>query len=231
MAKRKTVSVEVGGYADIPITEIEISDVDLQFSIEYLGNGLNGVMAYLAVKQKPTKKGGEVKEITYDSARSSASDILAKANVQTFIKDRIKKHAMDVDEVIYHLSQIARGSHYPFMKPGPDGFMYFDFSHPEAMAHMYLIESIETKRERRIDGEGEDEKEWEGEWVKVKLHSKLTALDRLGKMHKLFTMKVENINYELPWQELTPEQVIRLSQGEHPAIILKEINDRKSTAK
>jgi len=236
MAKRKTVTVEITGDNDTP-TSIEISDVDLKLIDLYLHNGLNGTQAYLTLHPPKKGKTDEVEEDAketerrrYDSARANASEILAKANVRAIVNDRMKKFGMGVDEIIFHLSRIGRSSHYPFIKFADDGFVYFDFSHPEAMANMDLIAEIETKRERRIEGKGDDEEEWEGEWVRVKLHSRLSALRDLGKVHKLFVERIEKSGYsvEIPWDDLTPEQMIRLSQGVDPAIIKKEVDDRKS---
>ncbi len=241
MAKRKTVTVEIAGENGSPIN-VEISDVDLKLIDLYLHNGLNGTQAYLALHPPKEKKGkaDEVEEDPkeeerrrYDNARACASEILAKPNVRAIVNDRMKKFGMGVDEVIFHLSKIARSSHYPFIKFADDGFVYFDFSHPEAMANMDLIAEIETKRERRVEGKGEDEEEWEGEWVRVKLHSRLSALRDLGKVHKLFVERIEKSGYtvEIPWDDLTPEQILRLRQGEDPAKIKKEVDERKSIAK
>jgi hypothetical protein len=241
MAKRKMVNVEIAGENDSP-TNVEISDVDLKLIDLYLHNGLNGTQAYLTLhpvkrnkKEKDNAEGiddAEQERRRYDSARAMSSEILAKPNVKAIVNDRIKKYGMGVDEVVFHLSKIARSSHYPFIKFAEDGFVYFDFSHPEAQANMDLIAEIETKRERRVEGVGEAAEEWEGEWVKVKLHSRLSALRDLGKMHKLFVDRIERSGYsvEIPWDDLTPEQMIRLSQGVDPAIIKKEVDERKSAA-
>lgn len=221
MPKKKTIKVEVSNGEGGTIL-IELSNTDYDFGCEYLINGLNATRAYM--KTHP--------ESSYDSARSSSSELLAKPNIVLFINDRMKKKAMQADEVVARLSDIARGNHLPFIKVASDGFIYFDFSQPEAKDYMHLIKKIETKRERRIEGAGADAEEWEGEWVKVELHDAHAALRDLGRWHKLFVDRVENSGFsiEIPWDELTPEQIIRLEQGVDPAVIKKEVDERKSIA-
>lgn len=240
MAKRKTVSVEIDGENGSPPISVEISDVDLKLVDLYLRNGLNGTQAYMTLHPIKKKKGekniviaSEAERRWRDSARSSVSDVLAKPNVKAIVADRIKKHAMGVDEIVYHYTKIARSTIHPFIRYMPDGFAYFNLSDPEAQEYLFMIKEYEGKRERRIEGSGEDEEEWEGEWVKVKLYDRMSALNALGKMHKLFVDRVENSGYtvEIPWDDLTPEQIVRLRQGVDPAIIKKEIDDRKSGAK
>jgi hypothetical protein len=53
------------------------------------------------------------------------------------------------------------------------------------------VEQIETKRERRIVGYGEDAEEFEGEWVKVKLYSAHEAQRDILKMHGKLVKKME----------------------------------------
>lgn len=214
-------NVEIEG-EDGGTTNLEIAAIDIDFCNRYLANGMNSTQAYLGCHPNSG----------YDSARSSAPEILAKPSVKAFLKDRMKKSAMGVEEIITRLTNIARADIRPFIKYLPDGFAYFDLSSPEAKDHMYMIKEMEPKRERRIEGSGEDAEEWEGEWVKVKLHDSYAALRDLGKLHKLFVDRTENtqFNVELPWDELTSDQIARLSNGESPAKILKEINERKSAA-
>jgi hypothetical protein len=126
-----------------------------------------------------------------EAAKSSASRLLTKANLQEEIVRRLNEEAMSVAEGIARVSRVARGTIQPFLKQGSDGFMYFDLSHPDAQENMFLVREMETKRERRIVGAGEAAEEWEGEWVKVKLHDAYAATVDLLKIHGKFTKKVE----------------------------------------
>jgi hypothetical protein len=98
---------------------------------------------------------------------------------------------MPAEEAMARTSMIGRANIGDFLKPGPDGFMYFDLSHPDAKNNMHLIAQIETKRERRVEGYGAEATEFEGEWVKVKLHDQQAALRDILKIHKKFVHKVE----------------------------------------
>lgn len=228
MPRKKMTSVEIST-EDGGTTKIELSLSDLEFANKYLSNGLNATQAYLEIH--PDLLDEDKHPNGYDSAKSSASDLLAKPNIQLYIKDRSKKGGMGVEEIVMRISNIARADMYPFIKYMPDGFVYFDLSSPQAKSHMYMIKEMEPKRERRVEGAGEAAEEWEGEWVKVKLHDSYAALRDLAKINKLFVDRTENtqFNVELPWDELSPDQISRLANGESPAKILKEINERKST--
>jgi len=129
--------------------------------------------------------------ITIESARASASRMLSRVNVQAEVNRRMKEEAMSEEEGIMRITRIARGTVTPFLKQGPDGFMYFDMSHPDAEANMFLVKEMETKRERRLVGSGEAAEVWEGEWVKVKLHDAYTATVDILKIYGKFTKKVD----------------------------------------
>lgn len=135
---------------------------------------------------------------TYDSARSSASTLLAKPNIQAEVARRLKEEAMSVEEGIARVSMVARGTMLPFLKKGPDGFVYFNLSDPEAEKYMFLVKEMEVKRQRRLIGKGEDQEEWEDEWVKVKLYSSYEANIDLLKLHGQFTKKIDISSGGLP---------------------------------
>ena len=127
----------------------------------------------------------------YNSASASFSEWLRYPKIAKEVKRIRDQIMMPVEEALARTSMIGRADIGDFLKPGPDGFMYFDLSHPEAINNMHLIAQIETKRERRVEGYGEQAQEFEGEWVKVKLHDKQGALRDLLKIHKQFVQKVE----------------------------------------
>jgi hypothetical protein len=219
--KEKIVKVErLEEGKDTP-TIIEFTATEWALVNAYFDENMNQTRAYLKVF--PTTK--------YDSARVDASKYFAKSNIKGEIIHRLKQDAMSSFEVLKRMGDMARASHYPFIKIAQDGFVYFDFSNPEAIKNLHLIKKIKTKRERRIEGVGESAEEWEGEWVEVELHDAAAALRDLGKYHKLFTERVENSGYVLNinWDDLTTEQMIRLRNGEDPDVIKKEIDERKSS--
>ncbi len=160
---------------------VQISPEEDLFITYLLQENMNRTQAYMRVFPKSTQ----------DSARASASRMLAKANVKAAFVARLNEEAMSAEEGVMRLSRIARGTVVPFLKEGSDGFMYFDLSHPDAKENMHLIKEMETKRERRIEGSGEAAEEWEGEWVKVKLHDAYSATIDLLKIHGMFTKKID----------------------------------------
>lgn len=128
---------------------------------------------------------------TYESASASASRMLRKVNVKAEVARRLEDEAMSAEEAIARLARIARGSMLPFLKKGPDGFVYMNLNDPEAEQYMFLVKEMEAKRQRRIVGSGEAAEEWEDEWVKVKLYSSYEANIDILKLHGKFTKKVD----------------------------------------
>jgi terminase small subunit-like protein len=137
---------------------------------------LNATRAYMQVYPKAS----------YETARRAASALMTSHDIREVIAERFKARAMGSEEIIARLSDMASGTHWPFIEIDSDGFVYFDFSSSEAKNHLHLIKKIKSKRERRISGKGEDAQEWEGEWVEVELHDSKDALIQLAKYNKLF---------------------------------------------
>ncbi len=122
---------------------------------------------------------------------SNGSLLLRKTEVRAAIEARLKGKHMSADEVLARLSDHAAASLEPFMEIGKDGFAAFDFSSEEAKAHLNLLKKVKTKRSRRITGRGEEAEEWEDESVEVEVVDAQSALEKLGKHHKLFNDKLE----------------------------------------
>jgi hypothetical protein len=176
--KEKTIQIETqdenGDTHTVEFTNLEWSLINAYFS-----EGMNQTRAYLSVH--PSTK--------YDSAKVEASKFFTRPNIKAEVARRLKEKTMSVDEVLARLGDMARASHQPFIKVADDGFIYFDFSHPDAKSNLHLIKKIKTKRERRLEGKGEDAQEWEGEWVEVELHDASAALRDLGRYYAIFTDK------------------------------------------
>ena len=153
----------------------KLSEKHKKFIDEYLACW-NATQAYMATYPKAK----------YDSAGVLGSNLLGNIRIQEEISERMKTRAMGADEVLARLAEQARGTHCSFIEVDNDGFIYFDFSDPEAKKHLHLIKKIKTKRNRQIIGRGADAEEWEGEWVEVELHDPQRALELIGKHHNLF---------------------------------------------
>lgn len=145
------------------------------FIDEYM-RSLNATQAYMRI----------YKGTSYNAARSSSADLLANPSIKAEIAARFEARSMPKEEVIARLSDMARGTHYPFIEVDSDGFVYFDFSSEEAKNYLHLIKKIKSKRNRQITGKGEEAITWEGEWVEVELHDAKDALIQIGKYERLF---------------------------------------------
>lgn len=120
------------------------------------------------------------------SAAVIGSENLTKPKIKAQVEKILNEKAMTAGEVLARLTAQARATHSPFIRIDSDGFVYFDFSDPEALKNLHLIKKIKTKRNRQITGKGESAVEWEGEWIEVELHDPQAALQLLGRHHSLF---------------------------------------------
>lgn len=145
-----------------------------RFIDEYFNCNMNATEAYFRVYGANRRNG-----------RVTACGLLAKPNIKAEIERRLKENAMGVEEAISRLADMARGNIYPFIRITAEGFVYFNFSDPEARKHMHLIKKIKSKRTRRI----EDKEVWEDEWVEVELHDSQAALEKILRMHGKFAGK------------------------------------------
>lgn len=159
-----------------PKLEKVISDSERAFIDEYIANGYNATRAYMKVHPKAK----------YESARALSSVMLTNLNIKEAIAKEFDKRVMKKEEVLGRLSDMARASQYPFIEIDKEGFVYFDFSSPEAKDHLHLIKKLHTKRSRRVVGRGEDAQEWESEWIEVELHDAKDALKLIGQAERIF---------------------------------------------
>lgn len=119
-------------------------------------------------------------------AKSIGYENTTKPHIQARIKELMQTKIMTQEEVLARLADQASATHYHFVRIDADGFVYFDFSDPEALKHLHLIKKIKTKRQRLVHGKGEDAEEWEGEWMEVELHDPQRALELIGRHYNLF---------------------------------------------
>lgn len=151
------------------------------FIEEYFRCNMNATEAYLALYPNASR----------GAARRAGSRLLTSADIQAEIDRQLTKRHMGKSEVLARLSDIARASTFPFVRITPEGFVYFDFSHPDAKNYFHLIKKIKTKRTRRVEGRGESAEIWEDEWVEVELHDAQSALEKMGKYHSLFVERTD----------------------------------------
>jgi len=155
-----------------------------RFVDNYLSNGMIAWRAY-----QDAGYGGE--DPSYEALRSAASRLLSNVNISAAISQKMAELTMKSEEVLFRLGEQGRASLFPFIKITDDGFVYFDFTHPEAKDYIHLIKKIKTKRKRLVEGRGDNAETWEHEWVEVELHDVQGALKLIGQHHKLFTQQVD----------------------------------------
>jgi hypothetical protein len=160
---------------------IELTLDELAFVDTYFEENMNGTRTYM--KLHP--------QASYETAGVNASVTLRKTRIRAEIKRRLDERAMSAEEAIYRLGEIGRADLFPFIRIDDDGFVYFNFADEEAKRHLFLIKKIKSKRERRLEGKGEDADAWEGEWVEVELHDAHAAIRDILKLHGKFIEKMD----------------------------------------
>jgi phage terminase small subunit len=179
-----------------------LSGKNLRFKQEYIAC-LNGTEAY--VRSHPG--------CTRETARRNASKLLTNADIWADIEAELTKQTMSPNEILRRLTDQAQASLYPFIEIAEDGFVYFDFSHPDAKDHLHVIKRIKSSRSRRIDENKDGDPEvWEDEKVEVELHDSQAALIQLGKYHRIFGEKEPRMNIDL--STLSTRKLERLRNGE-----------------
>lgn len=219
--KEKVIVEIVEENGSTPI-EIEILSKHYEFCLLYVMKyRLNAKKAYMDVypDAKP------------ESAIAAASKVLTDINVLKVAKHLMRQKIISAEATLLQISDLTESSLEPFLNYG-DGRQdpYLDLSQESAKENIHFVKEMEMTRERRLEGKGEDEEEWEVQKIKIKVHDRKEALRDMAKHHKLLTDRVEQagFNIEIPWDDLTPEQIARLNQGVDPAIIKKEVDDAKS---
>jgi phage terminase small subunit len=144
-----------------------LSELEERFALEYV-TCLNATQAYLRIKPG----------VKYTTARTEAARLLAKPGVKAYLAELGKEiktdKVMTATEVLEQLSAIGRADQRDIWESVPGGGVRLrplEELPPEVAAAVEEIAFEPTQY---------------GVKRKVKLASKLTALDKLGQYHKLF---------------------------------------------
>lgn len=116
------------------------------------------------------------------SARETASELLAKPNIQSRVRARMAEVAMDSNEVLARLADHARGTMEDFLDPAT---VTIDLKQAADAGKLHLLKEVEYTIRR----DGKDDSETET--VRFKLHDAQAALVHIGKHLGLFKEKVE----------------------------------------
>jgi len=101
--------------------------------------------------------------------------LLANASIATEIIKRTAAAAMDADEVLARLADIARGSLATFIDVTPDGAWKPNLVKGEEAGKLHLLAEVGFTEHG----------------PKLKIHDPVSALTQIGRHHKLFTDKSE----------------------------------------
>lgn len=120
------------------------------------------------------------------SARSIGAENLTKPDIQAAIAARLDELKQSADEVLVGVSDIARNSHMGhFIRIDEAGDPFFDFSQAEDKLH--YVKKL-TRTTRRIGNLTEVQ-------TSIELHDMMAARALMGKHHKLFTDRLEVVDW------------------------------------
>ena len=121
------------------------------------------------------------------TARTQGSKLLTKVDIQEEISKRIAEKAMSADEVLLRLGDMARGDIGEFMDISSIGFNVS----LETAKELGLTHLIKKVKQRTTITQKKDGDEEENHWIELELHDAQAALVHLGRVHKLFTDKID----------------------------------------
>lgn len=138
-----------------------------------------------------------------NSARAIGHENLTKPDIAAEIGNAISHRCMTKDEVLIRLAEHARGSMDDFTEITPAGPL-FDFNKAKKAGKLHLIKKLKTKTKTYITGEKDNEELVTEVEVDFELYDAQSALEKIGRVHKLFTDKVDinakNI-HNLTWND------------------------------
>ena len=108
---------------------------------------------------------------------------LTKPYIASEIEKRLKQRAMDKDEVLDRIADIARADMHEFLNLDVRGYPIFDFDKAERLGKLHLIKKFKVTKQG----------------VEVQFYDKLHALELMAKHHALLTERIEE--HLFTWQD------------------------------
>ncbi len=136
-----------------------------------------------------------------------ASTNLRIAKIREYLNDRLNLHMMSADEVLKRLSKQGRASVADVLNEDGE----FDLRHAKKVGNDDLIKKLKIRKTRRID-QSTDEV-IEEVTHELELHNAQTALELMGKHHRLFG------------ESLTPETVVNIERVELTVVLNDALAD------
>lgn len=117
--------------------------------------------------------------------RVTAHRLMQREDVQEEIRQRVAENAMSANETLARLAAQARADIGPFMNNEGE----IDIGAMKEAGATHLLRKVKYSRRSGVNKDGS---EWENVTVDVEMYSAQTALELIGKSHKLFTDRVEH---------------------------------------
>lgn len=150
-------------------------------------------------------------EYSEKTAYSQGSRLLKKAEVAEAVQAYLNEYAMTRGEVLFHLTEIARGD----FEDISDSAGFLDMQKARKNRKTRLIKKT---KQRTTTSENHESHE-----VEVEMYDRLTALGMLAKYHNLLTEKVEHSGtvtvktaHELSDDELAKVAASGITTSSHP---------------
>lgn len=143
----------------------------------------------------------------YAQPHSQGPRLLENVGISEFIKARIADKAMTADEVLLRLAEQARGGIESFLVTSFRGDLErFDLGDDKPL-HLIKKASVTESEFRGITKRT----------TTIELYDAQAALVHIGKHHGLFKDVLE---IQIPWDDLTDEQLQRIAAGEDPKKVI-----------
>lgn len=133
------------------------------------------------------------------TARQQASRLLTNVDIRAEVEAGLAAVKMEADETLKRLADQARASMSDFVKVDAAGQMDFDFKKAQGSGKLHLLKKFK-KTERTTKGMTETTFE-------IELHDAQTALQLLGRHHKLFIERTEHTGKDGAPLGLSPEML------------------------
>jgi len=107
---------------------------------------------------------------------------LNKPNISAVIKQRLKEKAMQTDEILQRLSDMARADLGDFMDIESMSF-HLSLEKAKELGLTHLIKKVRQKTTIRQKRDGDEEEE---HWIEIELHDSQSALEKLARIYAMF---------------------------------------------
>jgi hypothetical protein len=156
---------------DTQVAVVELSVRDLETLDEYFKNGYNATKAYMS-----THPGS-----SYNAARSSAADFLARPNIRMEVERRLAEKHMSAEEAMERISDIARGDISQLMDVSSVGFN-LDMAKAKEAGLTKLIKKVKQKTTTYL-AKKESEEDREVTELEIELYNAHDAARDILKLH------------------------------------------------